>query len=98
MFKRTRQNGGVIEMNKRRQVVQIDSKSSSSYNRNIRRQLRSDFPIIVRTDLKMSKEVEKEIILDAISEYILSCDAEEAGVFIKEVTDIIVDSCVNAIN
>jgi hypothetical protein len=85
-------------MIKRREVAQIASRSSSSYNRNIRRQLRNDFPIIVKTDLKMSKEVEKEIILDAVREYILSCDAVEARGFIREVTDIIVDSCVNVMN
>jgi hypothetical protein len=42
----------------------------------------------------MPKEVEKEIILDAIGSFIISCDAEEANDFIKAITNTVVTACV----
>lgn len=44
-------------------------------------------------DLKMPKEVEKEIILDAIGNYVLSCDGKELNEFLKEIEKTISIAC-----
>ena len=48
-------------------------------------------------DLAMPKEIEKEIILDAIGKFILSCDSEETEDFVREVKETIDSSCIGII-
>ncbi len=48
---------------------------------------------IIDFDLKMPKEIEKQIILDAIGNYILSCDGKELKEFLKEIEDTISIIC-----
>ncbi len=38
-------------------------------------------------DFRMPKEVEKEIILDAIGNYILTCDSKELNEFLQEIKE-----------
>ena len=50
-------------------------------------------PFIISEPI-MPREVEKEIILDAIGSFILSCDAKETDEFTKAISDTIVSACV----
>jgi len=73
-------------MNKRANIVEIHNGKRSEYKNS--RGL--DITPFMRVGPIMPKEVEKDIILDAIESFILSCDAEEADDFIKDVTNKIV--------
>lgn len=73
-------------MNKKKQIINIADKKSAH----------NDI-IIIKTDLRMPKNVEKEIILDAIAEYVLLCDSDELKSFIDEVTNTIINSCVDVL-
>ncbi|MGQ9610591.1 MAG: hypothetical protein ACUVWN_14925 [bacterium] len=44
-------------------------------------------------DLQMPKDIEKEIILDAIGNYILTCDGKELNKFLQEIEKTISMAC-----
>jgi hypothetical protein len=54
---------------------------------------KSTMPFLMSEPI-MPKEVEKEIILDAIGSFIISCDAKEANDFIKAITNTLITACV----
>lgn len=59
----------------------------------IKRRKRLRFLPIIDLDLKMPKEIEKQIILDAIGNYILSCDGKELNEFLNEIENTISMIC-----
>lgn len=75
-------------MSKRANIIEIYNGKRSEYKR--ARGL--DITPFMRVGPIMPKEVEKDIILDAIESYILSCDAKEADDFIKDITNKIVNA------
>lgn len=48
---------------------------------------------LAETDMLMTRDDEKKIILDAVSKYVLSCTGEEVETFVIEMLDTIRDAC-----
>jgi len=80
-------------MSERRGILRIHNDDHTRHNRRSRSRQKNAMPFIMSEPI-MPKEVEKEIILDAIGSFILSCDTNEANDFIKAVTNRIVTACV----
>ena len=78
----------------KKSVIQINSEKSLGNTQSTRHHENDVLKIDLGESIKMTKEEEKQIILDAVCDYILSCNEKEATKFIKEITDIIVESCV----
>ena len=81
-------------MRERKGVLRIHNENHIR-QRNIRAKpaQKSTMPFIMSEPI-MPKEVEKEIILDAIGSFIVSCDTKEANDFINAVTNTVVNACV----
>lgn len=54
-------------------------------------------PNIISLDSNMTRDEEKRIIIDAVKDYVLSCNSNEANEFIGELTDIIVHACIEVL-
>ncbi|HGE69934.1 TPA: hypothetical protein ENX78_03805 [Candidatus Poribacteria bacterium] len=80
-------------MSERRGIIRLHNNDDHIRYRRQRAKQKNSISFIM-PDPIMPKEVEKEIILDAISSFILSCDANEADDFIKEVTNRIISACI----
>ena len=78
----------------KKSIIEIDNRKPFGDTRRIKHNGNDVIRIDQGKNMEMAKEEEKQIILDAVSDYILSCKEEEATEFIKELTDIIVKSCV----
>ncbi|MGB9596511.1 MAG: hypothetical protein ACPL7B_09555 [Candidatus Poribacteria bacterium] len=80
-------------MNERRGIIRLHNNDDHIRYRRQRAKQNNSIPFIMPEPI-MPKEVEKEIILDAISSFILSCDTKETDEFIKEVTNRIISTCI----
>ncbi len=80
-------------MSERRGIIRLHNNDDHIRYRRQRARQNSSIHFLMPEPV-MPKEVEKEIILDAISSFILSCNAKEADEFIKQVTDKIISACI----
>lgn len=80
-------------MSERRGLIRLHNNDNHIRYRRQKARQNNSIPFIMPEPV-MPKEVEKEIILDAIGSFILSCDIKEVDEFIKEVTNRIISSCI----
>ena len=84
-------------MNKRKHAIQINGRDLAQNNKRIASQYEMNDPIIISMDSGMTRDEERQIIIDAVRDYVLSCDSNEATDFIGELTDIIVHACIEVL-
>ena len=81
-------------MRERKGVLKIHNDNHiRQRNTGVKPNQKSIMPFIMSEPI-MPKEVEKEIILDAIGSFIVSCDTKEANDFIKAITNTVITACV----
>lgn len=80
-------------MSEKRGIIRLHNNENYIKHRKQRARQNNSIPFIMPEPI-MPKEVEKEIILDAISSFILSCDTKEVDEFINEITNRIISACI----
>ncbi len=79
-------------MNKKKHIIQNDTADLTK--RYIQHYKAINDTNIISLYSNMTREEEKQIIIDAVKDYVLSCNSNEANEFIGELTDIIVHACI----
>jgi hypothetical protein len=84
-------------MNKKKHIIQNDTMDLAKRYKELKRYNAISDPNIISLDSNMTRDEEKRIIIDAVKDYVLSCNSNEANEFIGELTDIIVHACIEVL-
>jgi hypothetical protein len=81
-------------MRERKGVLKIHNENHIRQRNTVAKPNQKSIIQFIMSEPTMPKEVEKEIILDAIGSFIISCDSKEANDFIKAITNTVITACV----